>query len=476
MVDIGPLVQEMDELYRRSEAQVAHRDQLVNSQRGWETVQTGLQGTAELLDAKAGEIAPQWQDEAGDLYGQRLRRSAASVQTWAQTLAQAQIGPALTTLAGQIDTTVDGVRQIKVTFDALVTQLAALSGAPATAATSAQVAQLVAQLQALVAQARQLIDQLDQAFAQAAQQVAAAPAGTAWDGPSGDGSGGAAAATTAAADGSAAAADASGAVADASGAAAATDAAGDTGGAVNAGGASGAATGTGGAAAVGGAARAGTGGGAPSLAGGAAPAPVVPPAGLPPIPPVAATPPPVVPGLAPLVPALGSAGVRTGGAGRGVAGAVVGATVAGGAARIPQAGRAAVAATPPTAATAPEAPAVSGGAASTTGSGTGRGVVPPMMVPPLAGGTGGAPKPGTPGDPRGRQQSRSPSAVPGVPPKLRGRAGTAPDARGFFAAAGQGSARRDRDAEPDANAPQLLDEELWQMPPAATPLAPDRRR
>jgi hypothetical protein len=455
-MDIGQLIQEMYALYAQAQAQLQHKDHLLQSQRGWEAMQVGLRDTEELLRRGAGEVGPEWQDEAGDLYAQRLQRSSATVQAWQQTLASANIGPTLTTLAQGIDTTFDGVSQIKTQFDALVAQLSAVPAGPAAAAA---VEAIIAQLRVLVEQAAQLLQQLDQMFADSAQRVSGASNGTPWDGPQ---AGAAQAATTAAGAGAA------GAAGGAAGAAAGATT-GAAGGATGAG----ATAGAGGGPTAAGGGAAGAAGGAPGLAGVTAPPVSLPPGGLPTIPPVSTPPMPTLP---PVVPPVGPLGSGTGGAyrpGRFGAGVPPLTGTAGGA--IPRAGKAVIGVAPLAAAQAPAPPVTTGPgtAGTTTGTGMGR-MMPPMMMPPVGGGAGAgnSPKPGTPDNRDAGHRNRPLRAVPGVPPRLRGRSEKLAGTPAFLGGAGRPTTRRDSD--PDST-PQLLDEELWQVEQAPSPVT-DRRR
>jgi hypothetical protein len=453
-MDIGQLIQEMYALYAQAQAQLQHKDHLLQSQRGWEAMQVGLRDTEELLRRGAGEVGPEWQDKAGDLYAQRMQRSSATVQAWHQTLASANIGPTLSTLAQGVDTTFDGVSQLKTQFDALVGQLAAV---PAGATALAAVEAIIAQLRVLVEQAAQLLQRLDQMFVASAQRVSGASNGTSWDGPQ---AGAAQAATTAAGAGAAGAAGGPAAAAPTGAAGAATGA--------------GPSAGGGGPAAAAGAASAGPAGGAPGLAGVTAPPVSLPPGGLPTIPPVSTPPMPTLP---PLVPPVGAIGSGTGGAyrsGRFGAGVPPLTGAAGGG--IPRAGKAVIGVAPLAAAQAPTPPPAtgSGAAGTTTGTGMGR-MMPPMMMPPVGGGTGAgnSPKPGTPDNRDAGHRNRPLRAVPGVPPRLRGRSEKLAGTPAFLGGPGRPAARRDSD-DPDST-PQLLDEELWQVEQAPSPVT-DRRR
>lgn len=455
-MDIGGLIQEMDLLYRQAQAQLAHKGHLASSQQGWRAMQTGLQQAGDLLLRSAGEVAPEWADEAGEAYTMRMRRSAAAVRDWHAALASADIPGALSTLASAIDTRVAEVSRIKQEFDQQVAALAAVPNGPGALAA---VEKIIARLRALVAQARQELLALDQAFTDAAQRVSGAPGGTAWDGPAGDGG----PATMAAAPGGAAPGGA------AAGGAAAGGAAGGAGGAggAAAGGAAGGAAGAG--------AVPGPAGGGPGLAGVGAPAPpTLPPGGLSPtIPPVAPPPGPSVPPLLPPVAPVGAAGGalarRYGGAVPPVAGTT-----------IPRASRPVTGAAPLAAAPPPAPPAPSGSAGGTTGTSTntvpGR-IVPPMMMSGLAAaagaGTGTGPKPGTPDRAGGGHRNRPLRAVPGVPPRLRGRAGTLAGTPAFLAGGQRPTNRREENPARDPG--QLLDEELWQVEAAPAAVTEGRR-
>ncbi|MDG4831848.1 hypothetical protein O7627_21440 [Solwaraspora sp. WMMD1047] len=211
----------------------------------------------------------------------------------------------------------------------------------------------------------------------------------------------------------------------------------------------------------------------PPAAGAAGPVPVIPPAGRPPaiapvpggglvpgagtprpVLPGAGTPRPVLPGAGtprPVLPgAIGGGGGRPGGLGVGAGVADTGATT------IPRAA-APVGAVPPTGAGTPPAAGAGGAAGAATTGPTGGGFVrPPLgMVPPLAAGLGaggGTPTAGTADDRSRSHRDRPLRTVPGVPPRLGGRAGPP-----------VGSLPFGRPAAADEDADQVLDDELWQV-------------
>lgn len=130
--------------------------------------------------------------------------------------------------------------------------------------------------------------------------------------------------------------------------------------------------------------------------------------------------------------------------------------------------------------TTPEAPLPPATTPTTAGNSgpSGAGSAPPPMMPPMAMGQGsGTPRPGTAERPlqgRGRPASK----LPGVPPKLRGRAGKLDPTGGPGPMAPASSASRRRRTNADEiSTVQLLDEELWTVkePPApSTPPLPKR--
>ncbi|TDW90430.1 hypothetical protein EV137_4246 [Kribbella pratensis] len=113
---------------------------------------------------------------------------------------------------------------------------------------------------------------------------------------------------------------------------------------------------------------------------------------------------------------------------------------------------------------APALPGSTGAAPAGGAAGAGSGV--PPMMPPMGGAAAGAGagrggKPGTGAiRPAGRERSRTGGPAPGVPDRLRGRAGKQP----MFPAApaAKSTAKRDHD-RPETL--QILDEELWSVEP-----------
>ncbi|RKR91897.1 hypothetical protein BDK92_6325 [Micromonospora pisi] len=467
-MDIGQLIEQMYTLYGQAEAQLQHSDQLRRSQAGWAAIQVGLRDTEELLRRGAGEVGPEWQDQAGDLYAQRMQRSSATVQAWQQTLVSANVGPTLTALADRVDTTFDGVSQRKTQFDALVAQLGQVAAGPTAVAA---VEAVIARLRVLVEEAAQLLQQLDQAFATAAQQIGGASNGTPWDGPQAGAAAGGTAGAAGAEPAAAANAAAAGGTGSTAGPGSAADAApaGGTGGATAASGGAGTAPGLAGGVP-------GLAGGVPGLAGVSAPSPVgVTPGGLPTIPSVSTPPMPTLPPLVPPGAALGSGSpgaYRAGRFGAGVPPLVGAAGTAGGGA-IPRAGKVVGGVAPLAGAQPPTPPATNGPGTAGTGTGTGR-MMPPMMMPPAGGGGGAAhtPRAATPDNRDGGHRNRPLRAVPGVPPRLRGRSGTLAGTPAFLGGAGRPTDRRDSD--PDRT-PELLDEELWQVEQAPAPVTNQRR-
>jgi hypothetical protein len=136
---------------------------------------------------------------------------------------------------------------------------------------------------------------------------------------------------------------------------------------------------------------------------------------------------------------------------------------------IPKAGTTVAASATPTAGQAPVRAETTGAEAANRPPGTsGSTPMPPMMGGMGgAGAAGGAPRAGT-ADPAARR-GRPPRTVPGVPPKLRGRAGKLDGKSTFLTSAGRStSGRRDEDSE--STTVQLLDEDLWQVETPHRPL------
>jgi len=122
----------------------------------------------------------------------------------------------------------------------------------------------------------------------------------------------------------------------------------------------------------------------------------------------------------------------------------------------------------------PQSPALPAATPAAGPAPTGASSMPPPMMPPMSGtGGGNGPKPGT-AQPVLQGRGKSPSRLPGVPPRLRGRSGKNDQAFKTPAVS-----RRPKSAETEKlDTVQLLDEELWavEQPAAATPPVADRTR
>lgn len=476
-----------------------------------EAVINAFENVSDHMLQHAETVHGTWTDVAGDTYTWALRESSNSVGEFAAHMQSANVQAGLAEVNSQISMGINEVLGIQARFDAKAAEVLALIAlyeslagmANPTAAQVAEAARLAARITAGLTELRRLVDTavalregLNNWMARIASQISAAAGGTPqWYGPQGTG---------APAPGPAVAAPGPAAVS--SGPPASNTAPlGDTGAADNsaatagAGGAGATAAGAGGAGAGGGAAGAGGAGGAPA-AGGAGAAGGG--AAIPPIAPISAagvggsSSKGVVPGtgINPLprqVPEI-AAGLGSDGATRfpGVAGVpfapfAAGAAVGGG----KQAGIPPALGIPPIAKAAPtSAPDIPGlarvgigaddgigaagfdpaagvggpGGAGDAG-GQERGGTPMMPPPPMApmagAGAGGGGSPGDgkgPGSPERRRPARN---VPGVPKRLRGRAGTLDSTPAFMAT--PASAARPREAEPTTV--EVLDERLWQV-------------
>ncbi|GGI93950.1 hypothetical protein GCM10011581_33860 [Saccharopolyspora subtropica] len=128
---------------------------------------------------------------------------------------------------------------------------------------------------------------------------------------------------------------------------------------------------------------------------------------------------------------------------------------------------------PPAAPEAPQPPERPTGTAPGTKAAS-AGMVPPMMMPPMIPGTGGPATGRRSGATRsldGARRTRTTTAVPGVPSRLRGRSALAdPVGSGYRPVAMSGT--RNTANEP---AQQALDHEVWQVanPGAASPVKPE---
>jgi hypothetical protein len=489
MEGLAGLKQAMEQLLAQAEAQEQHQSHLQSSAaKVWPDMADGLAKTTVNLTDNAKLMGQAWQDDAGDLYSQRVREAAAKVDGWHQSMVAADVPGALGALDAAVGNTITEVRKLKKDFDELEARLLALqasfsAGVAPTQAAGMQQAmqQIIQQMVQLVEQAQAALEQLSQRFLQAAEVVRSAANGEPAQNTQGP-------ATTSAAP--SAAPTATGAGPSGAGPAAAPGGAGPAaagGGPAAAGASPGGGPAGGGAPAVPaptGLGAAGAEAGGPSLSGLGVPPPTLPSGtGLPT--PTVPSPTPFTPGTAvpPFVPPVSNfagsgkpfsaggpisapspripggptgAGLGTVGVG-GVAGTVAGA----GSGRIPRAANPGSATTTPTSGQAPSTPTPPGGGGSTP-AGT-RGTPPPMM-PPLAGGRGGAgngkPKPGNADGDGTKHKARPPRNIPGVPARLRGRAGKLDTTPAFLSPARHAQQESE---ENEARRTQLLDEELWQV-------------
>jgi hypothetical protein len=454
---MGYTTMDIVELLRLATVENAHAQRIQPSIDRWVAYLVELDTSAKSLENEAFSAGSEWPDAAGELFLRRTKENVATIRRKKDAVSSSDVVGKLGQLRDGIHTT---YTEVLDAYNQYANQLY-----PDQAAMDAA-AKLAAQV------AGGALNKLATLFVSTGTAVtqAAAP-GTSWDGPkTGEGTapggspggaapaGAGAAPSSAPADGGAAGGGAAG------GGAAESAAAGGGGGASPTGapgGAGAAVSPTGSLSPVGGA--------GPSLAGLTAPTPVgsLPPVGAPISPnltPHAPTPTALIPPVSAIRPNLGG---LTPGAIRPTGG--LGSAAVSGVTSIPKAGTTVAAAATPAAGQAPRAEAT-GGQAANRPLGT-SGTTP--MMPPMAGGMGGAgagggaPKAGT-ADPAGRR-GRPARTVPGVPRKLRGRAGKVDGKSTFLTPAGRStSGRHDEDSE--ATTVQLLDEDLWRVEETHRPL------
>jgi len=427
-------------------AEKGHAARIQPSIDRWIAYEVELQNSGRSLESESSSTGSQWPDAAGKLFLQRANENVATIRQKQQAVATSNVVGRLGLLRDGIGTAytevLDAYNQYanqtypdQAAMDAAAKQAAQVAGGALNKLATLFVA------------------------AGAATNKASGP-GIVWDGPkTGESSapggppGGGAAPT------SAPAAAPGGAPASApAGAPAGGDAAESAGGG---GGASPAGAPSGGAAATpspaGSLSPAG-----PSLAGLTAPTPIgnLSPSGVPISPNL--TPTPMTGALIP--PVTGNLGTGIRPMGGLTPGAIrpTGGFGSAGVTSIPKAGTAVAASAPSAAGQAPASAETTGAQTANRPLGT-SGTTP--MMPPMAGGlggagAGGAPRAGT-ADPAARRE-RPPRTVPGVPPKLRGRAGKLDGKSTFLTPPGRSTpGRRDEDSE--STTVQLLDEDLWQV-------------
>ncbi|OZM71329.1 hypothetical protein CFN78_21320 [Amycolatopsis antarctica] len=473
-------------MYNQVKAQEKHIPSLTAVPDAFEQVAGEALGpTADTMARAAGTFRTNWDDEAGTTYADRVTTSSQTVRRSADGVREAvgRMRPALSQLATAIQQAVTRMEELVKQYQRAKAMSTVQPGVADYEAAKLGADVAAGQMQQLLDEARQIVQGISDGFQSAAGQVASVVGGLAeWDGPTQGAGGGAPSAAPGAGGGAASTASAGGG--GAGGGASGGEGGGASGGGAASGGAGADASGGAGGAQGGGAAESGAGApaplpaeltGGPELAGlGGAPVPsipAVPPMSTPSLPPISAGPPmvapiaPAVPPLAGLRPNLGALG------GTGGVGGVGGVAGSSGPTSIPKAGKMGGAILPPQPQTPPVAPqeAATGTGAGTSGGTVGRGM--PMM--PMMAGALGRTNPGGGGGGGGghtdgnSHRSRPQRTVPGVPPKLRGRAGKLDAPATFLGPA----ARARRDEDEDRTTVRLLDEELWQVeqPAAADP-------
>jgi hypothetical protein len=414
----GMSLEQMDAMVRK---EVSHLPRLRLARRMWVEARDELARSGASLGQEIATIAPQWTDQAGDLFVARASKAERGMAEWVARIDAAQPWVALDKLVEDIPEAQEFIARCLLTQKQLMADL-----------NSGGAGSIEGQFAELQQRAAARMAELGRLFTEATNAVQAAGQGA---GVTSAGGGGGPEATGGGPGGGPA---------------------GGPGGGL-AGGPAGAPAGGAAGAPAGGPAAGGGAAGGPALSGGAVAPPkppsVPPPVDLPQTRPTTALPqfPVAPPGVAPALSARGVGGRGVGG--RGVGGA--GLTGQSGVPMIPRAAKpgtvSAVASTPP-----PPALPVAG--TTSTSQPATRGGVPPM-VPPMSGAAqpaSGKPKPGeAQRPPAGRGRARV--GTPGVPEALRGRASTG----------GVLPTRTDRRRTAEADA---LDEELWQTEEPRSPL------
>ncbi|KJK43439.1 hypothetical protein UK23_33260 [Lentzea aerocolonigenes] len=447
------------QLFTLAYTEVLHKERVAQCKQMWTDYKTELDHLEERMTTLKNDLYARWFDKAGRTFEARVTESALTI--YEKSLFAAVAPPALDTLATAIDTMKE---EVDAAYEAYMAAYKPVDNSPTdmssdgTATTSTQ--QSLTNWAAEEAAKKAIIaalETLDTAYITASDElVAAAAAEVKWKGPQSGGPTASPASPGRAPGGPAAPPGGPAAAPEAPAAEApqenAEAPAGDPAGAPP--------------------------GGAPSLSGGPAAPPSLPPgATVPrvPLPPGFPQLPTMPPGMPPFIPPV--TGIPTlpprlpGGSAPSIPGitprtGVPGISQVPGMASLPLAATPGVAAPAPQPGTAPTMP-VSGAPAAAKPTASGSSMPPPMTPPPTTGSSGGGgPKPGTADHPRDKRKARPAKNVPGVPPKLRGRAGKLD---GQFVTSPR--VNRNTRSEEEVSSVQFLDEELWQVDDTA-----ERRR
>lgn len=465
----------------------------------------------------AGALLGTWHSKEAKDYETSAHNSAQSLAKSADELTGRTSGGGL---GRQINTVIPNIQTAAANAKQLADEVRQLDMIMTNEVVLADITPRLNELNAKLVQVGGDLDNLGAQYQQLGEQAKGMAGRMAWVGPHSEVDGGAPSGNRGAGPGGAAAGPGGGAGGAAAGGAAAPGGSADAGQAEAPAGAEGAG-GRGGAEQAGGGAGEAPGGGAGEVPGGAAGGPggtelsgtappLAQPVPLTPLPPIDPKPLPPITPLTPLTPlapistantgrgisglgsgggvgsGLGGGGLGGGGlGGRSGIGSGIGSGLGGGAKldglksldqQIPTVAKPGTAEGVASAGRPPSPPDI--GTGSPTGGGTAGGSGVPPMMPPMggagaaAGGGGRSSKPGSGAiRPNGRERNRSGGPTPGVPDRLRGKAGK----KGTFPAVpvAKPAARRDRD-RPDTL--EILDEELWTVDTTPEVTASDQQR
>lgn len=95
----------METLFPMMEAEGANAPALLDAAKMWTQVREWVGETQTLLNTRAGELSPQWTDEAGRAHEEKIQRTLAELKMWGERLDAAQVPATLTTLAADVQAT-----------------------------------------------------------------------------------------------------------------------------------------------------------------------------------------------------------------------------------------------------------------------------------------------------------------------------------------------------------------------------------
>lgn len=89
---------------------------LTDAAKMWTEVREWVDATQRELNTRAGQLSPQWTDDAGREHEEKIQRTLAELKMWGERLDAAQVPATLTTLASDIQNTFQVVSGLNATY------------------------------------------------------------------------------------------------------------------------------------------------------------------------------------------------------------------------------------------------------------------------------------------------------------------------------------------------------------------------